>query len=106
MCSRGRTKTTGRELCLSRTWVAAAPPLQNATIKHGMSVEIPRLMVVDMTSSSKSLDTKKNNEEEAALANEVEQDSIAMLRSDHHKVEELFSSFEKATSPQEKAQLK
>jgi hypothetical protein len=76
-----------------------------------MSVEIPRLMVVDMTSSSKSLDTKKNtssqaNEEEAALANEVEQDSIAMLRSDHHKVEELFSSFEKATSPQEKAQLK
>jgi hemerythrin superfamily protein len=61
-------------------------------------------------SSSKSLDPKKNtssqaNEEEAVLVNEVEQDPIAMLRSDHRKVEELFSSFEKATSPQEKAQL-
>jgi hypothetical protein len=45
------------------------------------------------------------DEGEASQVNEVEQDPIAMLRSDHRKVEELFSSFDKASSPREKARL-
>ena len=45
------------------------------------------------------------DESEASQVIEVEQDPIAMLRSDHRKVEELFSSFDKASSPQEKARL-
>src|SRR3984893_13333670 len=45
------------------------------------------------------------DESVASQVIEVEQDPIAMLRSDHRKVEELFSSFDKASSPQEKARL-
>jgi hypothetical protein len=53
----------------------------------------------------KSRPSARADEGEASQVSEVEQDPIAMLRSDHRKVEELFSSFEKASSPQEKAQL-
>src|SRR6267143_7486 len=37
--------------------------------------------------------------------NDAEQNPIAMLKADHRKVEELFSSFETASSPQKKTQL-
>ena len=53
----------------------------------------------------KSRPSARADEGEASQVNEVEQDPIAMLRSDHRKVEELFSSFDKASSPQEKARL-
>jgi len=53
----------------------------------------------------KSRPSARADEGEASQVNEVEQDPIAMLRSDHLKVEELFSSFDKASSPQEKARL-
>ena len=53
----------------------------------------------------KSRPSARADESEASQVNEVEQDPIAMLRSDHRKVEELFSSFDKASSPQEKARL-
>jgi hemerythrin superfamily protein len=53
----------------------------------------------------KSRPSARADEGEAFQVNEVEQDPIAMLRSDHRKVEELFSSFDKASSPQEKARL-
>ena len=53
----------------------------------------------------KSRPSARADEGEASQVNEVEQDPIAMLRSDHRKVEELFSSFDKASSPQEKTRL-
>ena len=53
----------------------------------------------------KSRPSARADEGEASQVNEVEQDPIAMLRSDHRKVEELFSSFDKAAPPQEKARL-
>jgi len=53
----------------------------------------------------KSRPSARADEGEASQVNEVEQDPIAMLRSDHRKVEELFSSFDKASSSQEKARL-
>src|SRR5712672_145783 len=53
----------------------------------------------------KSRPSARADEGEASQVNEVEQDPIAMLRSDHRKVEELFSSFYKASSSQEKARL-
>jgi hemerythrin superfamily protein len=53
----------------------------------------------------KSRPSARADEGQASQVNEVEQDPIAMLRSDHRKVEELFSSFDKASSPQEKARL-
>src|SRR5260370_20452814 len=53
----------------------------------------------------KSRPSARADESEASQVNEVEQDPIAMLRSDHRKVEELFSSFDKASSPKEKARL-
>src|SRR6267143_4252026 len=49
-------------------------------------------------SGTKSADTK-------GAPNHAEQNPIAMLKADHREVEELFSSFEKASSPQEKARL-
>jgi hemerythrin superfamily protein len=53
----------------------------------------------------KSRPSARADEGETSQVNEVEQDPIAMLRSDHRKVEGLFGSFEKASSRQEKAQL-
>jgi hemerythrin superfamily protein len=47
---------------------------------------------------TKSADTK-------GAPNDAEQNPIAMLKADHRKVEELFSSFETASSPQKKTQL-
>src|SRR5882724_2398342 len=47
---------------------------------------------------TKSVDTKR-------APNDAEQNPIAMLKADHRKVEELFSSFETASSPQKKTQL-
>ena len=47
---------------------------------------------------TKSVDAK-------GALNDAEQNPIAILKSDHRKVEELFSSFETASSPQKKTQL-
>jgi len=47
---------------------------------------------------TKSADTK-------GAPSDAEQNPIAMLKADHRKVEELFSSFETASSPQKKTQL-
>ena len=44
---------------------------------------------------TKSVDTQR-------APNHAEQNPIAMLKSDHRTVEELFSSFETASSPQKK----
>src|SRR6267143_2271107 len=49
-------------------------------------------------SGTKSADTK-------GAPNHAEQNPIAMLKADHREVEELFSSFETASSPQEKTRL-
>src|SRR6266446_3744880 len=49
-------------------------------------------------SGTKSADTK-------GAPNHAEQNPIAMLKADHREVEELFSSFEAASSPQEKTRL-
>src|SRR6266446_4978116 len=49
-------------------------------------------------SGTKSADTK-------GAPNHAEQNPIAMLKADHREAEELFSSFEAASSPQEKTQL-
>src|SRR6267142_1695587 len=53
----------------------------------------------------KSRPSARADESEASQVIEVEQDPIAIFRSDHRKVEELFSSFDKTSSPQEKARL-
>src|SRR6267142_1027743 len=53
----------------------------------------------------KSRPSARADESEASQVIEVEQDPIAIFRSDHRKVEELFSSFDKASSLQEKARL-
>jgi Hemerythrin HHE cation binding domain len=50
------------------------------------------------TDGTKSVDTKGGS-------NDAEQNPIAMLKSDHRKMEELFSSFEAASSRQKKTEL-
>jgi hypothetical protein len=75
-------KTTEEEMAQTQTGKGAAPDPQSGTESGG----------------TKSVDTKR-------APDDAEQNPIAMLKSDHRKVEELFSSFETASSPQEKTRL-